>query len=1027
MFIMRNITTSLVALLSLLPAPFAAGAAQKVNALSQINWVPISGVGAPAGSCTSSNYGQPYTNRTNGDFYVCAVSGWVLITGGGGGGGLSGQTATYLPKATTSTTSTGPSIISDNGTTATIHGQAVVNDGTANAGRIQAVVGTDAGGTAGYATYSSDTTNGYAEVHEGTAALSRICTAANGVCTAGSATPTWERQGVVMAPGIFEPSPQIQEFSAILGAPEYPGFAAYSQVVKVAFTSGWWPVSGGGQGANVCFAESVDGRSPFVRIGTCITGVLRPALKKFGSTYVLYAVNSSGQANVYTGSTLAGITLASSNVLSCGSHGNEGTGTLAHVEVWSTNNAGSVYNALYDCTTASGFSGSYAIWKATSSGDYKGPWTKGSTTPVAGAGSSNQTTNAADVSGAFVNVQSSTALTMWAHTGPLGIVPTPYIYRYVSTDNGDSWAIDTNPMIMARTKEEGVDTSNGQIANIALLDWPGLSQTYAYLSEYTDGCAGNLFCGTPSYEELLTIAYPLSTVATTSTLSDNSGELGQRKATTVNGVAITGSDNVAALYGGASGVAVADGGSGRAFIMQGQASSTFLGASGTAISSYTDTSLSTYALYASDGTSPQSIPLLDGYNNAIVTTGTTSTFGDVLLSYTPGSADYVVSGAFKWVTSGGTPLAAVFARAASGADTAYQFQCAMVTHVCGTYKHVAGVSTQLGSNVNIGWQVGQTHFLQLKVQGTSIIAFVDGQQILSNTDSAISAVGQAGFRIVGGSGTSISNFNVWVPVSAGGTTGSALTAASSGGAAPGDTFNGSAAKTWDYHTLSAQCALTLTNTGSSGAATLGACSGGAATLNIPNYSGGGGGGAWTNITGSSQVTATGCTQSGSTGGVCTAGGSTSVVTFSVIPGGHTMLRIEAVGVATSGATNGSTLTVNGDTGSNYQRIGDFANGTSALGAITAASQSGCNGGQWSNTGVSEGWFEIPLYASSTLGKVIRGETLNATAANSTTNTQHIYNKCVWLPGSPAAITSVTLTLGANNFASGATFVIWAID
>lgn len=57
-----------------------------------------------------------------------------------------------------------------------------VNDGSGNSGAIQVGIGTDAGGASGKATYMTDATNGYAEVHEGTAALSRICTAANGIC-----------------------------------------------------------------------------------------------------------------------------------------------------------------------------------------------------------------------------------------------------------------------------------------------------------------------------------------------------------------------------------------------------------------------------------------------------------------------------------------------------------------------------------------------------------------------------------------------------------------------------------------------------------------------------------------------------------------------------------------------------------------------------------------------------------------------------------------------------------------------------
>ena len=76
----------------------------------------------------------------------------------------------------------------------------------------------------------------------------------------------------------------------------------------------------------------------------------------------------------------------------------------------------------------------------------------------------------------------------------------------------------------------------------------------------------------------------------------------------------------------------------------------------------------------------------------------------------------------------------------------------------------------------------------------------------------------------------------------GGITTNALTMNNSGtGDVSGSTFNGAAAKTISYNSIGADCALTLTTTGSSGAATLGACSGGTHALNIPQYTGGGSG------------------------------------------------------------------------------------------------------------------------------------------------------------------------------------------
>jgi hypothetical protein len=76
---------------------------------------------------------------------------------------------------------------------------------------------------------------------------------------------------------------------------------------------------------------------------------------------------------------------------------------------------------------------------------------------------------------------------------------------------------------------------------------------------------------------------------------------------------------------------------------------------------------------------------------------------------------------------------------------------------------------------------------------------------------------------------------VWTLVNLGGsgTTANALTMNNSGsGSASGSTFNGSAAKTISYNSIGAQQALTLTTTGSSGAATLSS-----GTLNIPQYQG----------------------------------------------------------------------------------------------------------------------------------------------------------------------------------------------
>lgn len=62
------------------------------------------------------------------------------------------------------------------------------------------------------------------------------------------------------------------------------------------------------------------------------------------------------------------------------------------------------------------------------------------------------------------------------------------------------------------------------------------------------------------------------------------------------------------------------------------------------------------------------------------------------------------------------------------------------------YKAIAGSHTQLGSTVSQTLTVGQTYHLKVTATGTTIAALVDGSQIISVTDSAISATGKPGLR-----------------------------------------------------------------------------------------------------------------------------------------------------------------------------------------------------------------------------------------------------------------------------------------
>lgn len=81
---MRFISTKLVLLVGLVASSLAFGQ-QKFNPVTQVNWPEVTGSGVPTASCTSLNFGQPYTDISTDKQYVCTPSGWVLIGGPGTG------------------------------------------------------------------------------------------------------------------------------------------------------------------------------------------------------------------------------------------------------------------------------------------------------------------------------------------------------------------------------------------------------------------------------------------------------------------------------------------------------------------------------------------------------------------------------------------------------------------------------------------------------------------------------------------------------------------------------------------------------------------------------------------------------------------------------------------------------------------------------------------------------------------------------------------------------------------------------
>jgi hypothetical protein len=96
-----------IALITAAILALSAPAQQKASALTGVNWIPVTGNGAPTanscgGACTSAFYGLPYTDLTNNNVYTYTgngpVAGWVQgnagCTGISGNYPLSGQIAT---------------------------------------------------------------------------------------------------------------------------------------------------------------------------------------------------------------------------------------------------------------------------------------------------------------------------------------------------------------------------------------------------------------------------------------------------------------------------------------------------------------------------------------------------------------------------------------------------------------------------------------------------------------------------------------------------------------------------------------------------------------------------------------------------------------------------------------------------------------------------------------------------------------------------------------------------------------------
>ncbi len=180
---------------------------------------------------------------------------------------------------------------------------------------------------------------------------------------------------------------------------------------------------------------------------------------------------------------------------------------------------------------------------------------------------------------------------------------------------------------------------------------------------------------------------------------------------------------------------------------------TFVGTVGTLLSAYTTQAGKTFIQYTGDGVTPQAMPTLNGSGKETVAAA--STYGDVLDTLTPASADYTVGETFTLTNT--TDQIGVFGRALSGSNTNYVCIYDGLGNL-DLFAQYSGTFSNLGT---VAYTWGTTHTMTLSMTGTAIVCSVDGTPQISVTDSHVTATGQAGSRIysvAGGGATGTSFF-----------------------------------------------------------------------------------------------------------------------------------------------------------------------------------------------------------------------------------------------------------------------------